>query len=139
MQRFAQRLVPVAAFLFASALSVSAHDHDAGCDMQNMDMSKMSSEDKQAMREKCAAQLRAENCGINGVDMSMMSTADQNAMKESCVDKMKQMGCDVKGIDLSKISAADTQKLMDQCHDKLVKSASKPTAAPVAAPAPKAG
>ena len=69
----------------------------------------------------------------------MMSADDQKAMKESCVDKMKQMGCDVKGVDMSKISVADTQKLMDQCHDKLVKSAPKSIAAPVAAPAPKAG
>lgn len=140
MQRIAQRVVLVLAVVFASPFSVSAHDHDASCDAKNMDTSKMSPEDKQAMLAKCKEQLRAENCGITGVDMSMMSADDQKAMKEGCVKKMTQMGCDMKGVDVSKVSVADTQKMMDQCHEKLfpVKTPPKSLSAPAAAPAPKA-
>jgi hypothetical protein len=141
MQRIARRVL-VLAVVFASPLSVSAHDHNASCDAKNIDTSKMSPEDKQAMLTKCKEQLRAENCGITGVDLSMMSADDQKAMKEGCVKKMKQMGCDMKGVDMSKVSVADTQKMMDQCHDKLVndkvKQAPKSLSAPAAAPAPKA-
>jgi hypothetical protein len=142
MQRNAQRIVLVLAVVFVSPFSVSAHDHDASCDAKNMDTSKMSPEDKQAMLTKCKEQLRAENCGITGVDMSMMSADDQKAMKEGCIKKMTQMGCDMKGIDVAKLSVAGTQKMMDQCHAHLVndkvKQAPKSLSVPEAAPAPKA-
>ncbi len=142
MHRIARRVVLVLAVVFASPFSVSAHDHDASCDAKNMDTSKMSPEDKQAMLTKCKEQLRAENCGITGVDMSMMSADDQKTMKDACVAKMTQMGCDMKGVDMSKLSATDTQKMMDQCHERLVndkvKQAPKSLSAPAAAPAPKA-
>ena len=106
---------------------------DASCDMSATDAAKMSPEEKQAMHDKCGAQMRDENCGIAGVDMSMMSADDQKIMKETCVAKMKRMGCDMKGMNKSKMSAQDTQKMMDQCHAKLVDTAPKPTSAPAKA------
>ena len=141
MPRFAQRAFLM--LVFAVPLQAFGAEHDPSCDKQNIDVSKMSSEAEAAMREKCTAQLRAEDCGINGIDLSMMSTNDQKAMKDACVDKMKDMGCSMKGVNVSKLSVADTQKLMDQCHEKLVadeqaKSAPKSSGTPATAP-PNAG
>ena len=137
-------LVPMLVLLCTLPFRAYAHDHDSSCDKQNIDKSKLSSEELAALREKCTEQLRAEDCGIGGIDLSMMSTDDQKAMKEACFAKMKKIGCDMKGVDMSKVSVTDTQKMMDQCHDKLVSDAHAPAKATnkpgaTTAPAPKAG
>ncbi len=69
---------------FAVVLPLAAHAHkDADCDMKGTDMSKMSAEEMQKMKNECAAKEKM-NCGKSDMDMSKMSDSDMQTMKEQC-------------------------------------------------------
>lgn len=79
------KCVATVALVLALPLAAQAQMHD--CNMQGMDMSKMSAEEKQKLHADCAAKMQHKDCGMKDMDMSKMSAQDKQNMMAQCHDK----------------------------------------------------